>query len=332
MSDEKHHPPGAEVGDALQGASESTEWAEIIVPVSVASAEDVAALIAQQVDGASNGTQIRSAEIVFWIPVAKTEQVLLQTRQAVDRMAAAGLAVDAQSICARPAAPETEWRDAWKAHFHVSRLTRQIVVVPSWESYEPEGDDLVIHLDPGQAFGTGLHASTRLVLTAMQELCDRDAPVSRFLDLGTGSGILSIAAAKLWPECTGIAVDIDPFAVAAARENAGANGIANRIECLENTRDPDGHTFDLVLANIQSDVLLSLCDLIARQAKSGATVVLSGLLSSQVEAVAASFVESSAFALQEIQRSSDDAEWSSTRLQRVGPDDYDRHDVSSPSR
>ncbi len=318
MSDEKSHPPGAEANDAPGAELAATEWVEIIIPVSLASAEDVAALVSQQVDGARNGTQIRSAEIVFWVPVEETEQALLQARQAADRMAAVGVAVDSQSIAARPAVPETEWRDAWKAYFHVSRLTRQIVVVPSWESYEPASEDLVIHLDPGQAFGTGLHASTRLVLLAMQELCDRRVPVSRFLDLGAGSGILSIAAAKLWPGCTGVAVDIDPFAVAAARENGAANGVADRIECCESASDLGNQGHDLVLANIQSDVLLSLRDHIAEQARPGATVVLSGLLSSQVGSVAASFVESKAFTLQEIRPSSDDAEWSSARLERVG--------------
>lgn len=293
-----------------------SDWIEIIIPATAASADDVAALIAREVPAAQSGTEIRSGNVVFWAPLETCEHVLLETREAVKRLAAAGIAVDSTGVSARAAVPEAEWRDAWKRHFHVIRLTRQLVIVPSWESYEPAGDDLVIHLDPGQAFGTGAHASTRLCLSRLQALADRGIAVHRFLDLGAGSGILAVFATKLWPECTGMAVDIDPLAVSASRENAAANGVAGRIECSATPAVEITETFDLVLANIQADVLLALKDAIIARVAPGGHLILSGLLSSQVEAVAASY--GAALVLEGTHRSEHDPEWSSATLRRDG--------------
>ncbi|MEM9491569.1 MAG: 50S ribosomal protein L11 methyltransferase [Myxococcota bacterium] len=286
------------------------------------SADDIAAIITDRVAAAQSGTQILADRIVFWVPVQDGETALAETRQVIANLAASGLSVDAQGVTMQPAAPEREWKEAWKSHFHISRLTRQLVVVPSWETFQAQPDDLVLHLDPGQAFGTGLHASTRLVLHGMQELADRGGSVSRFLDLGTGSGILAIAAIRLWPQCTGVAVDIEPLALAAAAENAASNNVAEQIECLASATEPTGH-FDLVLANIQSDVLLDNHPLIAPRVAVGGTLLLSGLLTTQVEAVAARYAETryeddSALVTEEIRASADDPEWSSARLRRIG--------------
>ena len=125
--------------------------------------------------------------------------------------------------------PEAEWRDAWKRYFKISRLTRQIVVVPSWESYTPAADDVTIALDPGMAFGTGTHASTQLVLEELQALADGGLYPARVLDMGCGSGILAIAAAKLWPKTSVIAIDNDPIAITATADNAAGNGVGARI-------------------------------------------------------------------------------------------------------
>ena len=292
------------------------EWVEIVIPATPSTAEDVAALIATEVDAAQQGTQIASGEVVFWAPADQVELALEQTRRAVARLAGLGLVVDAQSILARPAVPEAEWRDAWKRHFHTARLTRQVVVVPSWETFTPAPGDHVIALDPGQAFGTGLHASTRLVLGEMQALCDQGGQVTRFLDLGTGSGILAIACARLWPDSSGVAIDIDPLAVAAATENAAANQVADRIACQQGDDSPATPAFDLLLANIQADVLFTLCDHLAARARPDATVILSGLLVGQVDAVAAHYTGHGQFTLEHTRRSEEDPEWSCARLRR----------------
>ena len=283
-----------------------SDWVEIVIPATVAGADDVAAIIAQEVDAARDGTEIRNGDVVVWASMEQMEQALAQTRQVVSRLAVAGLAVDPQGITVRPAAPEKEWRDAWKRYFRPARLTRQLVVVPSWETFEPAADDLIIRLDPGLAFGTGLHATTRLVLGEMQALRDRGVEITRFLDLGCGSGILAIAAARLWPRATGVALDIDPHAVAAAADNAADNQVGERIVCIHD--DPaggePGESFELVLANIQSGILLSLRDYLATHTREGGILLLSGILGSQVDAVAAGFQEDGRFEVEMAQYTS----------------------------
>jgi ribosomal protein L11 methyltransferase len=157
------------------------------------------------------------------------------------------------------------------------------VIVPSWESHVAAPDDVVIDLDPGMAFGTGTHASTRIVLEQMQA---RPRP-ARVLDVGAGSGILAIAAAKLWPGARAIAIDNDPIAVAACAENCARNGVS--VACEETPVHLVPGEFELVLANIQAHVLYELRDaLVARMAPGGA-IILSGLLAAQAEGVVAAF-------------------------------------------
>lgn len=289
---------------------------EIVIPAGVASADEVAAMIAEEVGAARAGTEIRGGDVVFWTRIEHSEQVLDEARGAAARMAALGMSVDPAGVVARPAVPETEWRDAWKRYFHVTRITRAITIVPSWESHQPGPDELIIRLDPGQAFGTGAHASTRLVLEDMQELCDRGAAVQSFADVGTGSGILAIAAAMLWPRSRGVAVDIDPSAVSAAAENLAGNQVGERVRCADTPAADIPGAFDLVLANIQAHVLYDLADAIAARVAPGGWLMLSGLLTSQVEAVADTYRESFGLTIASIRRSQHDPEWSSATLQR----------------
>lgn len=267
----------------------ASDWLEIVVPTRVAATEEVAAQIVDLVDAARAGTQIRGAEVVFWVPFADGEAALSTTRVASRALAARGLPIDAERVRAQPAMPEAEWRDAWKRYFKVHRITRQLVIVPSWETYQPESGDLVIDLDPGQAFGTGAHATTRLMLQAMQAMADDGVVIDRFLDVGAGSGVLSIAAALLWPGATGVAVDNDPLAASASAENAAANRLGDRIEASLTPVGQVDEAFPLVLANIQADVLRALrTDIVARVAPGGA-LLLSGLLAVHVEGVAADY-------------------------------------------
>ncbi len=209
--------------------------------------------------------------------------------------------------------PEAEWRDAWKRYFKVSRLTRQLVVVPSWEQFTSAPDDIVIDLDPGMAFGTGTHASTRLVLDELQDLADGGLRPSRVADIGCGSGILSIAAAKLWPEATVVALDNDPIAIAATAENAAHNCVGERISAsVSSSAKLDGQ-FPLVLANIQAHVLREL--LPALVGLTGGTLVLSGLLAAQAQPLADEYV-AAGLRLARIRPSSVDPQWSSVTLTR----------------
>lgn len=289
----------------------STHWVEVIVPVGAADVDDVAALIASEVPAAAAGTEQRGDEIVFWVAADQVASALAETRDAVARWAAGGAAVDPARVRSAEAMPEEQWRDAWKKYFKVSRLTRQFVVVPSWEQYAAAEGEVVIDLDPGMAFGTGTHASTRLVLEELQVLADAGTTPARILDVGCGSGILSIAAVKRWPGATCVAVDNDPIAVQATAENALVNKVADRIDASVTPLGELVETFPLVLANIQAHVLRELRDLLI--ARCAGTLVLSGLLTPQAAPLADEFV-AAGMRLVGIRASTDDPQWSSAVL------------------
>jgi ribosomal protein L11 methyltransferase len=286
-----------------------SDWIEVIVPVGAADVDDVAALIASEISAAAAGTEQRGDEVVFWVAADAVAAALAETRDAVARWQAAGLAVDPAHVRTAAALPEEEWREAWKRYFHTSHLTRQFVVVPSWERHVAAPEELVIHLDPGMAFGTGTHASTRLVLEELQQLADAGAAFDRALDVGCGSGILAIAFVKRWPAAHCDAVDIDPLAIAATDDNARINNVADRIHT--STAMPAAGTFPLVLANIQAHVLRELRPLLLARLAPGGTLVLSGLLTPQAEPLAREFAP---LRIERIRASTDDPQWSSVTL------------------
>lgn len=288
-------------------------WVEIIVPVGAADVDDIGALIAVEVPAAAAGTEQRGDEIVFWVAEPDVASALAQTRDAVTRWAAGGASVDPTRVRTATAMPEAEWRDAWKRYFKVSRLTRSFIVVPSWETYDASPGDVVIDLDPGMAFGTGTHASTRLVLEELQVLADAGDQPARILDVGCGSGILTIAAAKRWPTATCVAVDNDPIAVKATEENAAVNRVQDRIAASLTPITTLSETFSVVLANIQAHVLRELRD--ALIARTGGSLILSGLLTPQAAPLADEFV-AAGMRLVRIRASTDDPQWSSVVLAR----------------
>ncbi len=293
-----------------------TDWIEIVVPVQAADVDELSALLVAEVAAAQAGTEARGDEIVFWAALPERDAALAETRATVARWAETGVPVDPAAVRAQSAMPELEWRDAWKRYFHVSRITRQLVVVPSWETYTPAPDDRIIALDPGMAFGTGTHASTRLVLEELQTLADAGVAPDELADVGAGSGILAIAAVKLWPAARCIAVDNDPIAVSACGENAATNGVADRIASALTPAGDLGRQFPLVLANIQAHVLRALrADLLAACAP-GATLILSGLLTPQAAPLADEFVAAGC-ELVTLRPSTDDPQWSVVVLRRA---------------
>ncbi|MGE0396664.1 MAG: 50S ribosomal protein L11 methyltransferase [Kofleriaceae bacterium] len=292
-----------------------TEWVEIVIPVGAADVDDIAALVAAEVPSASAGTEQRGDEVVFWVAKDAAPNALAQARDATARWAANGADLDPARVRIASALPEAEWRDAWKKYFKVARLTRQFVVVPSWETYVAHDSEVVIDLDPGMAFGTGTHASTRLVLEELQELADRDISPGRILDVGCGSGILAIAAVKRWPTATCVAIDNDQLAIDATLDNASINRVADRIEpsltpCGELTE-----AFPLVLANIQAHVLRMLMSALVARTAPGGTLILSGLLTPQAQPLADEFV-AAGMRIVRVRASTDDPQWSSVTLQR----------------
>ncbi|HEX4455103.1 MAG TPA: 50S ribosomal protein L11 methyltransferase [Kofleriaceae bacterium] len=289
------------------------EWVEIIVPVGAADVDDVAALIASDIGAASAGTELRGDEVVFWVQPEHVAAALAETRDAVTRWAAGGAALDPARVRSATAMPEAEWRDAWKRYFKVSRLTRQIVVVPSWEHYDAQPGDVIVELDPGMAFGTGTHASTRLVLDELQDVKDAGLAPARIADVGCGSGILSIAAVKLWPDATVVAIDNDPIAIAATAENAAHNRVGDKIFAGVNATAMLAEQFALVLANIQAHVLRELKPALLALIAPNGTLILSGLLAAQAQPLADEFA-AAGMRIVKIRPSTVDAQWSSVVL------------------
>jgi ribosomal protein L11 methyltransferase len=184
------------------------------------------------------------------------------------------------------------WRDGWRAYWKPMRVGERLVVVPSWEKYEPEPRDIVLALDPGQAFGTGTHETTQLLLAELER---RVQPGVELLDVGTGSGILSIAALKLGA-ARATALDTDPLAVDAARENASRNGVATQLSAADTAVEMLTGRFPLVIANIEARVLVPLAAAIAARVAPGGLLLLSGLLATDVDATRAAYPEFSELA------------------------------------
>jgi ribosomal protein L11 methyltransferase len=164
---------------------------------------------------------------------------------------------------------EEDWASAWKRHFPVLRVGRRIVIRPTWRRHRAAPGDVVIALDPGMAFGTGLHPTTRLCLLALEGLADEGViSGARALDVGTGSGILALAAARLGAASV-LGVDTDPIAVESAQANARRNRLVRRIRLRQGTVEAAEGPFDLVLANLIASLLVALAAQLAASLRAG---------------------------------------------------------------
>lgn len=181
---------------------------------------------------------------------------------------------------------EEEWSTAWKKYYHPIRVGERLVVVPAWEKYDAKPTDIIVRMDPGMAFGTGTHETTRLVCGLIEKYLVLG---QRMLDVGTGSGILAICASKLGAgEC--FAYDIDPVAVRVAEENCKDNDCHN-ITCgvsdLLASVDTEGGLYDFAVANIVADIIIRMAPDIGNYLKKGAHLITSGIIERYAEGVRA---------------------------------------------
>ncbi len=187
---------------------------------------------------------------------------------------------------------EDDWANAWKKHYckrgGVLRIGQRIVIKPPWQEHQPQPEDIVIELDPGMAFGTGLHPTTRMCLRALEEHLK---PGAKVLDLGTGSGILAIAAAKLGATSV-LALDNDSVAVGAARANVKSNGVQSIVTIELGSLDKATGEFELVLVNILARVVIEFADQgLADRVRPTGLMIAAGIIEEQESKTTAAFRE-----------------------------------------
>ncbi len=263
------------------------EWLEVSVTVNGEAAEAVAEVLSRYVPRGvaieAGPAGIGSGPVTVRAYLPNDERLPQTRRQVEEGLWHLGQILPLPEPTFRQVA-EADWAEAWKAHFHVLHIGQRIVVRPSWQPYSAQAGEVVIELDPGMAFGTGLHPTTQMCLLALEEHVRAGL---RVLDLGCGSGILAIGATKLGAASV-LAVDNDPQAVVIARENGQRNGLAGRIEWIEGSlAQVEGH-FELVVVNILARVIVEMLEagLAERLAPAG-RLILAGLIEEQENEVTA---------------------------------------------
>ena len=178
-----------------------------------------------------------------------------------------------------------DWATEWRRGFGAQRIGRRLLLHPSWEEVQGEPDDVILTIDPENAFGSGDHETTRLVLNMLDR---RLAGGERVLDVGCGSGVLSIAALRLGA-ASAVAIDIDEDAVIVARRNAEINGVASQLEASARSLNEIDGVYDIVLANIETRVLIHMPGELQARIVSGGLLILSGILRGERDELLAAY-------------------------------------------
>lgn len=197
------------------------------------------------------------------------------------------------SVLKEKVVEEEDWEQLWKEHFHVLRIGQRTVVVPSWREYRPMDSDVVVGLDPGMAFGTGHHPTTRMCLELLEELV---TPGMDVLDVGCGSAILSIAAAGLGAGSV-LGLEIDPVAEEVARSNVRDNDLDGTVKVTLGTlphADVDTDCYDIAVANISAKIVSELAGELVAAVRPGGTLIVSGVLQDNADGVVQSLTEAGA--------------------------------------
>jgi ribosomal protein L11 methyltransferase len=192
--------------------------------------------------------------------------------------------------------PQVDWAQSWKQNFTSFQIGKRLIVHPSWEKPLVKENQVAIEIDPGMAFGTGTHATTRLCLEAIAEQLEVCQHPLRLLDVGTGSGILAIGAAALGCEHV-VGTDIDPVACGVARENVARNKLASHVAITTEPLENIEGVYDLVVANILAEENIRLKDALIQHLLPGGWLILSGILKEKESLVAAAFAGTQLLAL-----------------------------------
>ena len=210
----------------------------------------------------------------------KVDEIVEYTKEKLEEIKSMGIDIG-EGIVEAKTMHEEDWANNWKKYYKPVKITDKIVIKPIWEEYEANEKDLVIELDPGMAFGTGTHETTRMCIQALDKYVKPDTTV---FDVGCGSGILAIAAAKLGAKHV-IGVDLDPVAVDSSKENISFNNLDN-IEVLEgNLLDVVNGKADVVVANIIAEIICVLTEDVKKALNDGGLFITSGIIHYRVEMV-----------------------------------------------
>ena len=206
----------------------------------------------------------------------------LQTfKQEVKALEGRGVSI-APGIITTSELADEDWSDTWKQYFHTEKPGDRIVIKPSWEQYEPKDDEIVVELDPGAAFGTGTHATTSMCICELEKLVK---PGMKVFDVGTGSGILSIIAAKLGAKDIQ-AVDYDDSVLKIVQENLEENHVENVISVAQSDLMQNVHgKANLVIANIVADIIIRLFDQLDEHLEEDGTLLTSGIIEDRIDDV-----------------------------------------------
>jgi ribosomal protein L11 methyltransferase len=283
----------ADGGPVLEVATGAGAWLELAVDADVEAVEAVSEILGRVASGGTSvepafrlvddglGAQIdpsRPAVVRAYLPArdpAALEHSLAQVTDALGHLQAFGLRPIGELRTRQ--VDEADWAEAWKAHFPVLRVGRRVVVRPTWRRHRRDPDDVVLALDPGMAFGTGLHPTTRLCLAAIETLADQGTLArARVLDVGCGSGILAIAALRLGAS-TAVGIDTDPIAIEATLANARRNGLVRRTRVRLGSLPSGEPRFDVVLANLIAGVLIGFAGELRGELRPGGTLLASGI-------------------------------------------------------
>ena len=283
------------------------KWCEISIQTSHEAVELIAEIFR---DLGASGVVIEDPELVNdyitsgkWdytdIPIAKETEVVVEKaylpvngelegriqtlQQEIKALASRGVNT-APAVLTTAELQDEDWSDTWKQYFHTEKPGERVVIKPTWEEYAPQGDEVVIELDPGAAFGTGTHATTSMCIRQLEKLVK---PGMTVFDVGTGSGILSIISAKLGAKNIQ-AVDYDDSVLKIVEENLEQNNVQEIISVAQSDLMQNVHgKAELVIANIIADIIIRLFGQLDEHLEQGGTLLTSGIIEDRIEDVLA---------------------------------------------